>query len=180
MRCSTDCVATRRDPVTETTQEVSAKHDKGDRGHAQIALDDICVPFITEGCRPVFRRNSPCLEVQALEDGGEREGFYNLQILNCQDAMNATVAARPCSFLPAESRRGHSDNQFTEVRVPIRMTRGAVIAVGRSHEPPEFVVSVCTALVLNMLYTSKNPMTRTAFGVTSFPVPRATSWPMSR
>ena len=37
-----------------------------------------------------------------------------------------------------------------------------MIAVGRSHEPPEVVVSVCTALVLNMLYTSKNPMTRTA------------------
>ena len=57
--------------------------------------------------------------------------------------------------LMAASQRYHCN------RAPIRTTRGAVIAVGRSQELPEVVVSICAALVLNMLYTSKNPMTRT-------------------
>jgi hypothetical protein len=36
----------------------------------------------------------------------------------------------------------------------MRRTRGPVIAVGRSQKPPELVVSVCSAFVLKMLYTS--------------------------
>ena len=50
-----------------------------------------------------------------------------------------------------------------------------MIAVGRSHEPPEVVMSVCAALVLNMLYTSKNPMTRTALTRNVFSVRTSTS-----
>ena len=42
----------------------------------------------------------------------------------------------------------------------MRRIRGPVIAVGRSHDPPELVVNACAAFELKTLYTSKNPMTR--------------------
>ena len=37
--------------------------------------------------------------------------------------------------------------------------RGGVIAVGRRNELPELVDNACSALVLKMLYASKNPST---------------------
>ena len=79
---------------------------------------------------------------------------------------------RSCSI---SSDRFEASLRYHCSRAPIRRTRGAVIAVGRSHEPPEVVVSVCAALVLKMLYTSKNPMTRTALMRNVFSVRTSTS-----
>ena len=65
-------------------------------------------------------------------------------------------------LLPLGEGSGGCAHRYHCNRAPIRMTRGAVMTVGRSHELPEAVVSACSALLLNRLYTSKNPMTRTA------------------
>ena len=58
------------------------------------------------------------------------------------DAARAALAQPLARFLRA---RHHSR------RAPILRMRGPVIAVGLSHDAPELVVTVCSALVLNRL-----------------------------
>ena len=85
---------------------------------------------------------------------------------------------RPDDGDPAHDQRAASvraAHGYHSRRAPIRRMRGPVIAVGRSHDAPELVVSVCSALVLKMLYTSKNPMTRARPTRNAFSVRRSTS-----